>query len=359
MAANLSRGILYVATGPDCRAEAALSARSVKLLWPEVPIAIVTDGPVERAWFDVVDVIAADPDNIAKVRYVTRSPFERTLLLDSDTYCLAPFPELFDLLDHFDLAAAHEAGRFAARREGNTEVFIKDADIPDCFPELNSGIVAFRRGPNVVKVFERWLELVKKARAAPIPHTQDQPSFRRAVYESDLRIAVLPPEYNFRLNVCGFARGPIKLIHGRWRNGPIGETPEEIFGVLERTFNENVGSRVFVPAFGMICGHGPFAIAFDDPKRTCELGEVRPLAAERDRYKVERDHCKAERDRTLAELDRSIAERERSRAETDNLRTELETLKRGFDTLLRSKSWRMTRPLRLLRQKLASSRKLA
>jgi hypothetical protein len=315
MAANFGRGIFYVATGPVCRAEAVVSARSVKRVWSDIPIAIATDGPVESAWFDQIDVIPAEPDNIAKARHITRSPFERTLLLDTDTYCVAPFPELFDLLDRFDLAAAHEAGRFSTRWEAGTEVFIQAPDIPNCFPELNSGVVAFRREPNVSKVFERWLALVEQARAAPVPHTQDQPSFRRAVYESDLRIAVLPAEYNFRLVISGFARGPIKLIHGRWRYGPIGKSPEEVFAVLERTVNENVGPRVFVHAFGMICGHGPFAIAFDDPKRTCELGEVRPLAAARDRYRVERERLSVELDRSLAERDRLLAELDRLHAE--------------------------------------------
>jgi len=338
MAANDGRGIFYVATGPNFRAEAALSARSVKLAWPDIPIGIAADGPVESAWFDRIDFIPAELDGIAKVRHIARSSFERTVFLDTDTYCLAPFPELFDLLDRFDLAAAHAPGRFSTRWEGGSEVFIQAADIPNCFPELNAGVIAFKRQPKVLRVFERWLALVEEARAAPVAHTQDQPSFRRAVYESDLRIAVLPPEYNFRLVIPGFARGPIKLIHGRWRYGPIGKNPEEIFTVLARTFNENVSSRVFVHAFGMICGHGPFAIAFDDPKRTCELGEVRPLAAERDRL--------------LAERDRSVAESER-------LRTELATVMRECDTMLRSKSWRITRPLRFLRQTLAPSWKRA
>jgi hypothetical protein len=315
MAANFGRGIFYVATGPVCRAEAGVSARSVKQAWPDIPIAIVTDGPIESAWFDQIDVIPDAPDNIAKVRHIARSPFERTILLDTDTYCLAPLPELFDLLDQFDLAAAHEAGRFSTRWEAGTEIFIQAPDIPNCFPELNSGVVAFRREPNVLKVFERWLALVDEARVASVPHIQDQPSFRRAVYESDLRIAVLPPEYNFRLVISGFARGPIKLIHGRWRYGRIGNTPEEIFAVLARTFNENIGPRVFVHAFGMICGHGPFAIAFDDPKRTCELGEVRSLALERDRYKFERDRLSAELDRSRAEYNRLLAELEQSFAE--------------------------------------------
>ena len=303
-------GIFYVATGAACRAEAVLSARSVKAVWPEIPIAIKTDAPVDPDCFDQIDLISDGPDNLAKVRHLAETPFERTLFLDSDTYCLHPMSELFTVLDRFDLAAAHEAGRYATRWEGDTEVFIRDPDLPECFPEYNTGVMAFRRGPEVFKTFARWLALSEEARRAPIPHTQDQPSFRRAIHESGLRVAVLPPEYNFRLVCSGYARGPIKLIHGRWAYGPIAETPEQIFATLAETFNENLGPRTFVHAFGMICGHGPSAIPFDDPQRNCILGETRPLTDE-----------------------------------VDALRQELQIIKQ-------STSWKITQPLRFLRRKL-------
>jgi hypothetical protein len=337
--ANPRNGILYLASGAASRAEALLSARSVKAVWPGIAIAIITDKPVEADCFDRVEILAAENDNLFKVRHLARSPFDRTVLLDSDTYCLQPFPEVFDLLDRFDLAAAHEAGRFASQWQDGTEVFIRAADIPDSFPEFNSGVMAFRRQANVRELFDRWLVLTEQARAASIPYTQDQPAFRRALYESDLRVAVLPPEYNFRLICSGFARGAIKLIHGRWSYGPLGGSQEEVFATLARTFNANLGPRVFVHAFGMICGHGPFAIAFDDPWRTCELGEIRDLVAERDRYKAESDRHKAEWDRYEAERNACIAESDRLRAELDSMRS--------------SKSWRMTRPLRALRAKLS------
>jgi hypothetical protein len=346
MTKNLGRGIFYVASGAACRAEAVLSARSVKAAWPGIPIAIVTDAPVDRGCFDEVRIVATENGSLFKVRHIAQSPFDRTILLDADTYCLHPFPEVFDLLDRFDLAAAHEAGRFATRWVDGREQFIRAPDMPECFPELNTGVIAFRRQPNILALFERWLVLAEAARAAPTPHTQDQPSFRRALYESDVRAAILPPEYNFRLVISGFARGLIKLIHGRWKYGPIGDTPEQVFAALARTFNENLGPRTFVHAFGMICGHGPFAIAYDDPERTCELGEIRNFIAERDGSTAERDRAIAERDRLMTERDRLLMERDELMAESDRLRADLTAVRD-------SKSWRMTRPLRLLRGRLA------
>jgi hypothetical protein len=81
-------------------------------------------------------------------------------VLDTDTYCLHAFPEVFDLLDRFDLAAAHEAGGIAtrwvdARRSSGRPT------MPECFPELNTGVIAFRRGANVLKLLERWLVLAE------------------------------------------------------------------------------------------------------------------------------------------------------------------------------------------------------
>jgi hypothetical protein len=353
MTADRGRGIFYVASGAACRAEAVLSARSVKAAWPGIPIAIVTDAPVDCGCFDDVRIVATENDSLFKVRHIGQSPFDRTILLDADTYCLAPFPEVFDLLDRFDLAAAHEAGRFATRWVDGREQFIRAPDMPECFPELNTGVIAFRRQANILALFERWLVLAEAARAAPTPHTQDQPSFRRALYESDVRAAVLPPEYNFRLVIPGFARGLIKLIHGRWKYGPIGDTPGEVFAALARTFNENLGPRTFVHAFGMICGHGPFAIAYDDPERTCELGEVRNFIAERDRSTAERDRAMAERDGSMAERDGYKAERDRLLLERDDLMAESDRLRADLAVICGSKSWRLTRPLRLLRGRLA------
>jgi alpha-N-acetylglucosamine transferase len=37
-----------------------------------------------------------------------QSPYDRTLFIDADIYVVEPIPELFALLDHFDLAATHE-----------------------------------------------------------------------------------------------------------------------------------------------------------------------------------------------------------------------------------------------------------
>jgi hypothetical protein len=268
-----SRGILFVASGARHRDEAKVSAHSIKAVWPDVPLAIITDQPIELGLFDVVQTVPMQGDNIDKVRNIARSPFERTILLDTDTYCLLPFPELFDLLDHFQLAAAFDIGRFSERWDpvAGKHVFIEREGVPECFIELNTGVIAFRREPDVLSVFDQWLKACLEARSEPDAHTQDQPSFRKVVYNSSLRIATLPSEYCFRLHSPDSARTAVKIIHGRWDYDNLGRDPKAVLAKLGWLINKSLVSRTLIHAFGIICGHGPDCIPLRDEREQVEL----------------------------------------------------------------------------------------
>src|SRR5206468_5798153 len=87
-------------------------------------------------------------------------------------------------------------------------------DVPDAFPELNTGVIAFRRSEAVSRLLQTWLK--EYDRLAPQkPPSKDQPSFRRAVYQAtDVRLAVLPPEFNLRFWMAGFHNQPVRILHG-------------------------------------------------------------------------------------------------------------------------------------------------
>ena len=265
MISDLSCGILYIVTGEAFRREAITSARSIKSVWPEIPVAVFCDAAVDAECFDLVEIIQSEGDHIDKVRHIARSPFERTIFLDCDTFCLQAFPEVFQLLDCYDIAVSHAPGRFSTRRNiDGAEIFVKVEGVPDSFPEFNTGVIAFRRDRKVAELFRRWLDAFYEWRRAPTPVFQDQPAFRQVIYGSDLRIATLTGEYNFRLHCPGYAMTAIKIIHGRWDYSDLGTASEEVFASLGRTFNANLGARVFVRAYGIICGHGPDMIRLGD-----------------------------------------------------------------------------------------------
>lgn len=112
---GFERGILYIATGPSYLAEAIGAARSVREVWPGIPLALMTDIPPPPGCFDHVEIVEAERSSRDKPSLIGRSPFEQTIFLDADTYCCAPLAELFDQLDRFELLAALEDGRFSTK----------------------------------------------------------------------------------------------------------------------------------------------------------------------------------------------------------------------------------------------------
>jgi hypothetical protein len=272
---GFERGILYIATGPSFLTEAIGAAQSVRAAWPDIPLALITDAAPPPGCFDHVEIVEAERNSRDKPRLIGRSPFERTIFLDADTYCCAPFPELFDQLDRFELLAAHEDGRFSTKFNPDTgeEYFVKVPGIPDSFPELNTGVMAFRRSPATMALFDNWIVEYDKSLNELSDH-HDQPSFRAAIYRSEVLLAVLPSEYNFRLSCPGSARAQIKIIHGRWTYEPIAPTRAATLKALDRTFNDSIGPRAFVPLLGVVHGHGPLAHSPADPDRLLTLGAI-------------------------------------------------------------------------------------
>lgn len=60
-------------------------------------------------------------------------PDDRNLYLDVDTYVCGEVDELFELLDSFDIGAT-----YGLRPQS------EETNIPDSFPELNTGVLVYR-----------------------------------------------------------------------------------------------------------------------------------------------------------------------------------------------------------------------
>jgi hypothetical protein len=202
-------GIIYSASGEQYVAEAVASARS-SLRFNHVPHLIYCDArPVERV--EGVEFIARSRTAggyLAKIVDIGRMPFHRTLFLDTDTYVTSCVGELFELLDRFDLAAAPPP------------VYTKAPDPvgSEAFYDLNTGVLALRRSDRLGEVLQRWAGLHEEWAlvAAPFETTAtDQHAFRRVLWESDLSLYVLGPEYNYRSVFPGRLVGAAKIIHGR------------------------------------------------------------------------------------------------------------------------------------------------
>ncbi|MFM8457342.1 MAG: hypothetical protein ACKOB0_00130, partial [Chthoniobacterales bacterium] len=87
------KGFLYVATGPRFIAEACASARRVKELMPGVSMALASDVRPEKNffahWIPIKNPRGTFADKIAPL---VKTPFEKTIFLDTDTYLCEPVP---------------------------------------------------------------------------------------------------------------------------------------------------------------------------------------------------------------------------------------------------------------------------
>ena len=227
-------GVFYVATGQKYVNETILSIESFIKSNPGIPITVFTDLPEKFVNYKntldyVVNIENPKYSFIDKIHGFINTNYKKNIYLDSDTFVTGNIKDLFTLLERFDIAACHAYGYSGARIHPYEE-----NSIPDAFPQLNTGVVCFKKNIFTKEAFERWLKLYNENPH----HLHDQPSFRQILFKSKLSIYVLPPEYNFLIGHA-YLSGPVKIIHGRSKKKNI--------ILFEKWINKYVGPRVFVP----------------------------------------------------------------------------------------------------------------
>ena len=218
-------GVMFVAVGPHYKFEALTAAQRVTEVMPGLKVLIYADWDPEEA-IDGVEfkrVERATRSFLDKVVLLEETPFERTLFLDTDIWLVDPIWDVLELLDKFDIVGGYDSARVHDVVEG----------IPEAFPEINTGLVAYRKTDAVLRFFKNVAETYE-----PIQNevAGDQTAFRMCLYEADLRVHVLPPEYNCQIRTAGYVKGRVKVIHAR--NISLEKVAQRI--------NRFTGRRVFV-----------------------------------------------------------------------------------------------------------------
>jgi hypothetical protein len=212
-----SCGVLYIAAGQAYAVAANHSARSVKALLPNLPVDIFTDSPdvLESGLFDRVEIIDS-PHRRSKVDYLSRTRFERTLYLDTDTRVIEDISDLFGLLERFDIAMAH-----AHARNRRTHVEQWQIELPQSFPQLNGGVILYRSSERTLDFLQSWSSAYHEA-----GFSKDQTTLRELIWSSDLRLYVLPPEYNVRyekyVRIWSPSEATPKILHYRRFHDQVG-----------------------------------------------------------------------------------------------------------------------------------------
>jgi len=204
----MKSGVLYIASESEYLVEAVQSMESLRKVMPNTPIALIADVEEKPPYVDhLLDLNSIPSEYSDKVFNIQRTPFEKTIYLDTDTTVNNDISEIFDLLDNYEIAVAHNDNRtFMPGREYPV------TNIPDCFPEYNTGVIGFNQR-STDELFNRWREIYSNY--TDEDYYLDQPAFRKALFETDIYTATLPTEFNCRFHYGGYVAEEIRVFHGR------------------------------------------------------------------------------------------------------------------------------------------------
>lgn len=200
------RGIIYVAIGEGYREMARSSVESLKRHHPKLPVKLWVEAGVatdDMAAFDEIAFTDELDPHVVKARAVAEMPFERSLFLDADTWVCLPLDDAFNVLSRFDVAGAR--GLYPESRH------LKN--VPAAFPELNTGVLFFRRSQANQAMLSRWVELVRQ-NVERFGARGDQAAFREALYFGEARYTTLPSNYNVRFSALTYLYHRAAILHG-------------------------------------------------------------------------------------------------------------------------------------------------
>jgi hypothetical protein len=191
------QGILFNAAGERYIAEAQTASERIHEIWPQVHITIHQHHMDGR------------PVQMYRMEGMAKTPYERTLSLDTDCWVVDPVPELFEVLDQFDCALPMSGIRT-----------VYPLNVPECFYDFNPGVFAYRWSEQMKGLLADWkkrfLSHFEKLNGVSHPEVgwfHSQPSFSEAIYHSRLRVAPLGQEYNWR--GTGYVHKRVKIVHKR------------------------------------------------------------------------------------------------------------------------------------------------
>lgn len=243
----MNAGLVFVAFGDKFVAEAVTAAASYREQMPDLPLALVTSGEtcpppafdiVKRMAEPVVDFPACYAGYYQKILAIAETPFEVTLFVDSDTYCCAPVYDLFVAARHYGLAVVHAPYKMSSF--GVTSP-TQDRNV---IPAVNTGVIAFSRDRVGRDFFENWSDLYRQQVPAVAGHNfSDQTVFRELLRRTGIAPHFMTYEYNARVGLPAVFHGPVRILHGRPRNG---------IDMIARSINASTDHRIYTAGAPML-----------------------------------------------------------------------------------------------------------
>lgn len=227
------RKAVFVATGKKYLQEAYLATLSFNEA-NSIKTCLLTDQIVENSIWDEVILLKNASGSIRDKLSIINVDADEILFLDSDTYILEDLSPTFELLKRFDLVAKQDWSGRPYQLNG----------VPESYPEFNTGVMLFRKNDRIVNLFKVWESYFEEYKEVMGPE-MDQRSFRKATFECDeLKVFVLPPEYNQMNITVGAQTTKVKILHGR----PF----HDLLSMQSEINKKPSTSRVYIPKVGVI-----------------------------------------------------------------------------------------------------------
>ncbi len=151
-----SEGFVFATTGEEYTTLARRAARTMRAVMPGCNIDLFTDQSIDDDVFDQIHRLDHGWFR-PKMQAIRESRFERTVVMDADMVVVADISEVFQVLDHCDIAAVEGASR--------QEKFIPPDDpVPRCVPPINSGFLAVRASSRLNAFAQAWENDVRSHR---------------------------------------------------------------------------------------------------------------------------------------------------------------------------------------------------
>lgn len=159
--------------------------------------------------------------------------YDQLLYLDTDTYLCRDCSGLWRILENYDMAFGHAAGRGATPTAFN---------VPSEFATLGIGVNLFKNTDKVKWFFKDWLSTFEKH--YDVYGETDEGPFRDLLFTNyhDIKYFVLAPEEHCRFAFGVWLNGSVSILHGRANGFTLPQVAEEI--------NRVTSMRMYKPGYG-------------------------------------------------------------------------------------------------------------
>jgi hypothetical protein len=265
----MKRGVVYACSNEKWMRETVESAISFATLMPDLarelygPRALLDNCRFPDGLFTkVVKLDKVQIEHRPRFESFLQTTLDEVLFLDGDTHLVEPIYDVFDLLRHFD-AGLTIAPQLHSRLAFDKGVHKHMPSVSLALAEYNGGFIAAKNNARFKSFVMRWIDYFITCLAHDF--SLDQASLRVAVATSDMRIATLPANYNFRAHVPQVIGGRVKLLHAH------AELKE-----IAKTINQTENFRNYQPDPSLTYGFFPRELALEKARQAAQKERKAP-----------------------------------------------------------------------------------